>query len=129
MKRKNKSIGKSILMGMAFIAILALVSAIVMLLWNAIIPSVIGWSTVTYWQSVGILILSRILFGKFGRPGKHHHKCCKKGDKYGHIHEKMHNMSPEERREYIRSQMSRHKKYWCNDTECEDLEDATDIRK
>lgn len=129
MKRK-KSIGKCILMGIAFAAITILVIAVVMLLWNAIIPQVIGWSAITYWQAAGLFILARILFGKFGRPGGCH-KCCRKEKEYkqGHIHEKLQNMSPEERREYIRSQMTRHKRYWCNDIECEDLEDGTDTTK
>lgn len=130
MKRKPKSIGKFILKGIAFIAIAALIIAVVMVLWNAVIPSVTGWSALTYWQAAAILILSRILFGKFGRPGGHH-GCCGKKDKHGHIHEKMHNMSPEERREYIRNQMAKHKRYWCNNVneECEISDNGTDTTK
>jgi len=45
----------------------------VMLLWNNIIPEITGWSTLTYWKAVGLLVLCRILFGGFrgrgGRPG------------------------------------------------------------
>lgn len=48
--------------------VLAVISAVVMLLWNNIIPDVTGWKPITYWQSVGILILSKILFGKFVPP-------------------------------------------------------------
>lgn len=129
MERK-KSIGKCILMGVAFVAIAIMVIAVVMLLWNAIIPQVIGWSAITYWQAAGIFILARILFGKFGRPGNCR-KCCSKKKEYkqGQIQEKLQNMSPQERREYIRSQMAKHKRYWCNDIECEDLEDGADITK
>ena len=94
------------------------------------LPQVIGWSSITYCQAAGIFILARLLFGKFGRPGDCR-KCCskEKEHKQGQIQEKLQHMSPEESREYIRSQMSRHKKYWCNDIECEDLEDGADITK
>lgn len=46
---------------------------IVMLLWNAILPAAVHAGEITYWQAVGLLILSRILFGfggkRFGGPG------------------------------------------------------------
>lgn len=44
---------------------------LVMLLWNNILPSVLGVGTLTFWQAVGLLVLCRILFGGFrgGRPG------------------------------------------------------------
>lgn len=111
MRRRKHSIGKSILMGLAFVAVFALVIAVVMLLWNAIVPSVIGWTAITYWQAAGILILARILFGKIGRPGGHGRFC---GRRHHHqwdddIHEKMKNMSREERKEYIRSRMREHR--------------------
>lgn len=137
MKRQEKSIGKCILKGLAFIGIAACVTAAVMLLWNAVIPAVIGWSAITYWQAAGIFILSRILFGKFGRPGECG-KCCgkEKEIKKGQIQEKLKNMSPDERREYIRNQMSKHKRFWCDDNEvdececeCEDPENGTDTTK
>jgi len=42
---------------------------VVMLLWNAILPEVIGVSTINYWQALGIFILSKILFGGFKGKG------------------------------------------------------------
>src|SRR3569833_912356 len=47
---------------------LALVSYIVMLLWNALIPVIFHLTAITFWQAAGILILSKILFG-FGKGG------------------------------------------------------------
>lgn len=45
----------------------------VMLLWNAILPEVIGVTEITYWQALGIFVLSKILFGGFrGGPPKRH---------------------------------------------------------
>jgi hypothetical protein len=50
--------------------VVAAVAFIVMRLWNWLIPAVFGWHVITYWQALGILILSKILFGGFrGRPG------------------------------------------------------------
>ena len=40
----------------------------VMNLWNWLIPSIIGWRAITFGQALGLLILSRILFGSFPRP-------------------------------------------------------------
>lgn len=44
------------------------VGVIVMLLWNAILPELLGVKQINYWQSVGLWILCRILLGSF-RPG------------------------------------------------------------
>lgn len=45
----------------------------VMLLWNAILPNLLHVSEIGYWQSLGLLALSRILFGGFhGHCGGHH---------------------------------------------------------
>ena len=46
-----------------------LLGAVVRWLWNAILPELLNVNPITYWQSVGLLILCRILFGNFGRPG------------------------------------------------------------
>lgn len=43
---------------------------VVMRLWNAVLPSILPAHPITYWQSVGLLVLTRILFGGFGH-GKH----------------------------------------------------------
>ncbi len=38
-------------------------------LWNALIPPIFGWHTITFWQALGLLLLSKILFGGFHRHG------------------------------------------------------------
>ncbi len=55
-----------------FIAAVLLFGAIVMLLWNNILPAVIGVKSITFLQALGILVLSKILFGGFGRKGGWH---------------------------------------------------------
>jgi hypothetical protein len=47
-------------------------SFIVMRLWNWLTPELFGWHVISFWQALGILVLSKILFGGFrGRPGAH----------------------------------------------------------
>jgi hypothetical protein len=45
-------------------------SLIVMLLWNALMPTLFARPAITFWQAAGVLILSRILVGGLrGRGG------------------------------------------------------------
>ena len=53
-----------------FIAAALVMAAVVMLLWNAIIPGLTGWALLTYPKALGLLVLCRILFGGF-RGGRH----------------------------------------------------------
>lgn len=74
------------------------ISAVVMLLWNAILPSVItGVQAITYWQAMGIFVLSKILLSGFGRFGG------RRGRPHFMNHamrEKLMNMSDEERKQF-----------------------------
>lgn len=56
-----------------FLVGLFVLSAIVLFLWNAIIPAVTGVLPLTYWQAMGLLVLCRILFGGFRFRGNHAH--------------------------------------------------------
>ena len=47
----------------------AIGGAVVMQLWNWLLPALFGWRLITFWQAVGLLALCRILFGGFGRHG------------------------------------------------------------
>eukprot|EP01031_Cornospumella_fuschlensis_P021719 gene21719-26617_t len=40
-----------------------------MMLWNNLLPEILGVRSITFWQAMGIFILSKILFG-FGKGGK-----------------------------------------------------------
>jgi hypothetical protein len=43
---------------------------VVTYLWNWLMPGLFGWHTISFWQSLGLLVLSRIFFGGFrGRSG------------------------------------------------------------
>jgi hypothetical protein len=55
--------GKFVVMGIAF---MALFTYVVMLLWNWLIPELFTGPVLTYWQTLGILVLSKILFTGLG---------------------------------------------------------------
>ena len=45
-------------------------SFVVMELWNWLMPVIFGLHAISFWQAVGLLVLSKILFSGFrGRPG------------------------------------------------------------
>jgi hypothetical protein len=65
-----------VLRGLKFVMFAALFITlfgfVVMNLWNWLMPALFGWHVINFGQAVGILILSKILFGGFrGRPGRH----------------------------------------------------------
>jgi len=74
------------------------IGAVVMLLWNAILPAVIHVTSITYLQALGILVLSKILFSGFrhGHSGRHMHPY----GKFAHLREKWENMTEEEKAKY-----------------------------
>src|ERR1043165_719868 len=68
---------KWILLAPAALAGLALFSFlggwVVQWLWNALLPPLFGFPVITFWQALGLLALSRILFGGFGFHGNGSH--------------------------------------------------------
>lgn len=53
---------------------LSLLGYVVMSIWNAVLPAVTGLHSITFVQALGLLVLSRILFGGlrgWGRRGGH----------------------------------------------------------
>jgi hypothetical protein len=85
--------------GIVLLAITAVTgfSFAVMLLWNALIPSIFGLGIISFWQALGLLVLSRLLFGGFGHGG---------GRRFGGKHrnamrEKWMSMTPDQKKEFI----------------------------
>jgi hypothetical protein len=78
------------------IAAVAIFGKIVQSLWNWLIPGIVGWHAITFWQAIGLLLLCKILFGGFrgrgGNPwGRHwRHRMAERWDK----------MSPEEQEKF-----------------------------
>lgn len=85
-------------------ALLALGVAVTMWLWNALIPGIIGWTSINYWQALGLMLLIRLLFGHFGPFGGFGHPRMSRR-KHLHLHEAMRGMSHSEKREFIRRRM------------------------
>jgi hypothetical protein len=65
MKRRFR-FGKAVLILACVTAFVMLFTFIVMSLWNGILPDVLGVKTISFWQALGILVLSKILFSGFG---------------------------------------------------------------
>jgi hypothetical protein len=67
MRRKWFFIAPLAVVGM--LAFMAIGSAVVMALWNWLLPPLFGLHQITFWQALGILVLCRLLFGGWGRHG------------------------------------------------------------
>jgi hypothetical protein len=68
----------------------AALAAVVMALWNWLLPSMFGFKEIGYLQAMGVLLLSKILFGGFrghGGHGRWHHQ-------------RLEQMTPEEREKF-----------------------------
>ena len=78
----------------------ALAGFIVMTLWNWLMPAVAGWRAISFWQALGLLVLSKLLFGGF-RGGWGHGRHWRRG-----MRERWEQMTPEQR-EHFRMRCSR----------------------
>ncbi len=101
-----------------FACAVLLFGAIVMGLWNAILPAVLGVKTITFVQALGLLLLSKILFGGFG--GK------KWGGRGGHewkqkMAEKWEHMTPEQREKFKAEWRNRCSKWGRREKDREDM--------
>ena len=62
------------IIGISFFVIFAIIAVglITMQLWNWLIPTLFSGPVITYWQAIGLLVLSKILFSG-GHGGRRHH--------------------------------------------------------
>jgi hypothetical protein len=95
---------KWILRGAKIVAIgtlaIAVFTFVVMSLWNALVPALFAGPVITFWQALGLLLLSKILFGGFRGPGRHPH--------WRHrMRERLEQMTPEERENFRKSMRER----------------------
>ena len=60
---QKRRLVKGLFFILAAVFFLFAMGAVVMLLWNAILPQVLGVRAINFWQAVGILMLAKILFG------------------------------------------------------------------
>ncbi len=92
--------GKWALKAVKIVTVVAIASvaigSLVMVLWNALIPELFHGPEITFWQGVGLLVLSHILFRGAGHSGRawHHDKWSRRAE------EKYASMTPEEREKF-----------------------------
>jgi len=82
------------------LVLFAALAAVVMWLWNWVMPALFqGVQVIDYWHALGLLVLCRILFGGFRGHGGGH------GGWHGHRHwykwQKLNDMTPEEREQFF----------------------------
>jgi len=98
---------KFVFFAVVFIAFALAMGWVVMFLWNFILPDTVGVNPLTYWKALGLLVLTRILFGGFrGRPGSWG------GDRKRKWRKKWMNMSDEERQQFKSKWKSHYRKRW-----------------
>jgi|APTNR8051073442_1049403.scaffolds.fasta_scaffold56921_2 hypothetical protein len=82
----------------------ALIGYVVMALWNWLMPEIFGLQLITFWQALGLLLLSKLLFGsirmKWGGNGFKEN-----------LQQKIDCMTPEER-ENFKEKMRERCKQW-----------------
>lgn len=91
-KNKTVRVLKMLAIGAVAIPVFGLV---VMSLWNWLMPSIFAVNPVTFWQALGLFLLSRILFGGFGGDGGRKHKQWRQ-----RMAERWEHMTPEERERF-----------------------------
>jgi hypothetical protein len=89
---------------LGFVFVIAL-GAVTMGLWNWLVPELFAGPTITFWQALGLFILSKILFGGFGKGGSH-----RSGPWKNYWKEKWSGMTPEERETFKRKMKDK----WCS---------------
>ena len=69
----GQTIAKKIAIGIAlfigFMVFMFIGGIVVQWLWNWLMPDIFELRRVTFWEALGLLALSRILFGGFGKSG------------------------------------------------------------
>jgi hypothetical protein len=71
----ERAVVKTIEIGVLIAIVFAGFGSAVLHLWNWLLPGIFGLRTISYWEAVGLMGLSWILFGGlrgFGRPQRRH---------------------------------------------------------
>ena len=96
MRFRGRWVAKGAAFAVLALAFVAVLSVVVMSLWNALVPGLFHGPVLQFWQAAGLLILCRILFGGFrGRGGHGWHGRHRWRERMWREH--WENMTPEER--------------------------------
>ncbi|WP_306599470.1 hypothetical protein [Geothrix sp. 21YS21S-2] len=101
-RHKGMTVRKGIGIAVLGVAAVAVLGYVVMGLWNGLMPAIFGLRAIHFWQAVGLLVLSRILFGGFHRShgGGWHRR--------HHMMRRWEGMTPEEREKFRQGLRGRH---------------------
>lgn len=78
-----------------------------MYLWNWLMPLLFHLPDITFWQTIGLILLLHLILG-FGGHHRRTHRYCRQ-----HMHGKWEKMTPEER-EQFREHLHSHRPSWTN---------------
>lgn len=96
---RSKRVVRVLGIALVGVAAIAAFGGVVLQLWNWLMPAVFGMHAITFWQALGLLALSWILFGGRGRfrgPGYSRH--------WRHrMAERLEKMPPEQREQFRES--------------------------
>jgi hypothetical protein len=87
----------------AFVVFIFVGAEVVRLLWNWLLPSIFDWRPITFWQALGLLALTRILFGGLGMRGYRGHGGFRRrmGERMAdRFADRWEHMSPEDRERF-----------------------------
>lgn len=94
-----------------FVAFVALAGWAVMSLWNWLMPAIFGLTVIGFWQALGLLLLSKILFGGF-KGGSHRGWEDKKVQWKQKMTERFNRLSPEEQAKFREKWAKKCGKHW-----------------
>jgi hypothetical protein len=97
MRKRWYFVGPAAIVGIVLFTFLG--GELVMRLWNWLLPGLFGWRMITFWQAIGILALSRILFGRIGGRGFRGSGFRGSGFR-GRMGQRWERMTPEEREKF-----------------------------
>ena len=77
----KKKVGRKVMRILAYVVLGIIVAALFALvfgfvlkwLWNWLMPDIFGLRQISYWQAFGLLLLAKLLFGRFSHHGHDEH--------------------------------------------------------
>jgi hypothetical protein len=112
-------IKKGLMFLVIFIAAVTAFGFAVMGLWNVLLPGILGVKAISFWQALGLLLLSKILFGGFGGRGRWRGGAAWKEK----MKQRCENMTPEEKEKFKNEWRNRCGGRWKNPAAPESTEE------
>lgn len=99
---RNYRVFKGLKIALMVVVASAVFGFVILHLWNWLMPAIFGLPPITFWQGIGLFVLSKILFGGFHRHNGDRRRWKK------HMEERWAQMSPEEREKFRAGMRGRH---------------------